>query len=222
MNNGFVYITDSEWFEKTSLKNPITCLDCKLQKQYPEFYCLEYDLKMLVSKPSTDDEKAMPFYNDYREKYGSNDICSLKVATTSAMAKTVFLNGFCQQHLEYIIPFIKDKVEVLYLYKCPRIMDLSVLSELKELRCLFVYWNNSLKQLWDLKNNKCLQVISFISVTKLSNIESLKNSNVEYVTFDSSDNCNNKKNILFDKSVFDEMPDLKHLTLVYNNCMIDY
>ena len=217
----YTYITNNDWFESGSLKNPITVLDHKLEKVYPEFYSLDYDLKLLATKSATNEEKSAPFYNDYREKHGSSDIQILKTAAAK-LAKTVFLNGFNQKHIKYIIPFIKDTVEVLYLYKCHQIKDLSILSELKNLKCLFVYWNNSFDCLWDMKNNQKLKIISFISVTKLSNIDALINSNVEYITFNSADNSGNKKYMLFDKSVFDKMSDLKHLTLIYKDCDIDY
>lgn len=222
MKNNFIYITDKSWFEIGGLKNPIAILDHKLEKIYPELYNLEYDLKLLVAKPATETEKSAPFYNDYREKYGSSDISALGAAAKISTAKHVFLNGFYQEHLEYIIPFIKDTVEVLYLFKCPKINDLSVLSELKNLKCLFVYWNNSFERLWDMKNNQNLKIISFISVTKLNNIDTLKNSNVEYITFDSSDNSDNKKCLLFDRTALDEIPHLKNLTLVYKDYNIDF
>ena len=222
MKNKFVYITDCEWFESTSLKNPIEFLDHNLQDKYPKFYEKEYDLRMLVTEKPSAKEKAVPFYNDYREKYGSEDIRVLKDAASSANARNVFLNGFDQEHFEYIIPYIKDSAEVLYLFKCPKISDLSMLSELKNLKCLFVYWNNSLEVLWNVKDNTRLKVISFISIMKIKNIETLLGSNIEYITFDSSDNNDNKKNILFDKSVFDKMPNLKYLKVCYKEIDIDY
>jgi len=45
---------------------------------------------------------------------------------------------------------------------------------------------------------------------------------LEYVSFDSIDNSSNRKQMLFDRSVFDEMPNLKHLRLVYSRVFVDY
>ena len=222
MKNKYIYITSSEWFETGTLKNPIVFLDQKIQNTYPELYSLVYDVKLLVTKPPTHFEKSVPFYNDYRERYGNSDISVLESATKAGPAKNIFLNGFCQEHFEYIAPFIKDTVEVLYFFKCPKIHDLSVLSEFKKLKCVFMYWNNSLESLWDMSNNKDLKVVSFLYITKLLEIDYLINSNVEYITFDSSDNSGNRKDMLFNKSIFDEIPKLKHLTLTYKSYDIDY
>ena len=67
-----------------------------------------------------------------------------------------------------------------------------------------------------------LKVISFVYVTKMRNIDALENSNVQYITFDSSDNYGLKQPILFDRSVLSRLSGLKHLSLVYKDCNIDY
>ncbi len=215
MKNKYIYITDEEWFESSTLANPITFLDHELEQYFPEFYKLDYDLKLLVTNTPANSEKAMPFYNDYRERLGNPDISVFESAARERQAKNVFLNGFHQEHIQYIAPFIKDTVEVLYLFKSPKIYDLSILSEFKQLKCVFIFWNNSLETLWDMQNNNSLKVISFCFVTKLRDIKSLKHSCVEYVTLDSMDNSGNKKELLFDIDIFDEMPKLKQLKLVY-------
>lgn len=218
----YIYIADPDYFEESALKNPICFDDHKISQTYPEFYELEYDLRLCVAKPATKSEKSFVLYNDYRERYGSLDITVFNDAIGRNKAKNVFLNGFHQEHLEYIIPLIKDCVEVLYLFKCPRIKDLSCLSECKNLKCVFIYWNNSLKTLWDMTSNKELKLISFLSCSKIKEISSLEFSSIEYITLDSEDNNGNKKMMLFDTSVFDKMPHLKHLTLVFCNYNIDW
>ena len=208
-----IYITEKDWFEDTANKNPIFVLDHNLEETYPQFYSADYDLKILATKPATAEEKEFPGYNDYREKYGKSDILAIDIAVSSNTSKNVFLNGFNQKQFEYIAPLIKETTEILYLFKCPKIKDLSLLSTFKNLRCVHIYWNNSLENLWHMKDNSALMALSFVYVTKLSNVEALANSHIEYISLDSSDNSGKKKKLDVDKSVFEKMKTLKHLFL---------
>ena len=221
MKNDYYYISDPKWFEDSSLKNPIRTLDYALETYFPEFCAPHYDTKLLASPAPSPEEKTLPFYNDYREQYGSTDIQSLHDTLENSNPKCVFLNGFNQKQFLFVAPKIKDTAEVIYFFKCPRIKDLSVLSQFKNLKCVHIFWNNSLETLWDMKENRQLKVISCDCITKLRNIESLRDSSVEYVRFDSSDNYGNTKPILFDPSVLDQMPHLKHVSLVYKNRLIN-
>ena len=208
-----IYITDKDWFENTTNKNPIVVLDHNLEKIYPWFYSADYDLKILATKAATDQEKMFSGYNDYRERYGHTDISIMNHAVLQSTAKNVFLNGVNQKQFEYIAPLIENTTEILYLFKCPKISDLSHLSTFKRLRCVHIYWNNSLECLWDMQNNADLKVLSFLYVTKLKHIENLCDSYIEYINFDSSDNFGKKKKLFIEKSVFERMETLKHLFL---------
>lgn len=206
-----IYIIDKDWFEDTANKNPIFVLDHNLEKIYPRFYSANYDLKILSTKPATEQEKAFPGYNDYRERYGHTDISIINRAVSQSTAKNIFLNGFNQEQFEYIAPLIENTAEILYLFKCPKISNLSHLTTFKKLRCVHIYWNNSLEKLWDTQNNSNLKVLSFLYVTKLKHIEKLVDSCIEYINFDSSDNFGKKKELSIDKSVFERMVTLKRL-----------
>ena len=116
----------------------------------------------------------------------------------------------------------RTKIPIIYFFKCPRIHDLSALAQFAKLKCVHIYWNNSLESLWNMTDNKQLKVISCIMISKLSKIEALKQSHVKYICFDSSDNNGNAKKALFDVSVFEQMPYLKHLSLTYSDNIIDY
>lgn len=217
------YVTDEYFFDSSSLKNPVAGIDGKLQKYYPEYFENNYDLRLLVKHEPAKAEKESPIYNDIFEKIGSNDISVLKDSAVKNKAKKVLLNGFSQEQFDYIAPYIKDTTEVLYLFKCPRINDLSVLAEFEKLKCLFIFRNNSLEKLWDMKNNSDLEVLSFVNISKLRDISGLKNSTVKYITFDSTGIYPNPKELLIeDMSVFDQIPNLKHLKLLYKKCNIDY
>ena len=221
MRNDYYYISDPNYFEDSSLKNPIRTHDHALETYFPEFCALHYDVRFVVAPAPSPEEKTFLFYNDYREQYGSTDIQSLCDALENSNPKCVFLDGFSQKQFLFVAPKIKDTAEVIYFFKCPRIKDLSVLSQFKNLKCVHIFWNNSLETLWNMKDNRQLKAISFDAITKLGNIESLRDSSVEYVRFDSSDNSGNTKPILFDPSVLDQMPHLKHVSLVYTNCLIN-
>ena len=221
MRNDYYYISDPNYFEDSSLKNPIRTHDHALETYLPEFCALHYDVRFVAAPAPSPEEKTFLFYNDYREQYGSTDIQSLHDALENSNPKYVFLNGFNQKQFLFVAPKIKDTAEVIYFIKCPRIKDLSVLSQFKNLKCVHIFWNNSLETLWNMKDNRQLKAISFDAITKLGNIESLRDSSVEYVRFDSSDNSGNTKPILFDPSVLDQMPHLKHVSLVYTNCLIN-
>ena len=222
MKNNTIFITAREWFESTSLKNPIIGTDHKLSQFFPDCYSVEYDTKLLATKVATKEEKQSPFYNDYREKFGTNDIHILDAAIMDCDARYVFLTGFNQEQFLYIAPKLKETAEIIYFFKCPAIYDLSALSQFAKLKCVHIYWNNSIESLWDMTGNEQLKVISFVAISKLSRIEVLKQSCVEYVCFDSSDNDGRAKKALFDVSIFAQMPYLKHLSLTYSDHKIDY
>ena len=207
---GHLYISDSAWYESTSLKNPICTMDHRLAEYAPRLYRACYDTRISVVKSPTKQERAVPFYNDYRERYGTPTLPPL-----SPKPKNVFLCGFRQEDLRAVTPRIKETTEVLYLYKCPRIKDLSMLSEFTELRCVHMYWNHSLECLWDMRSNRFLQAISFVDVSGLQSIDGLKDSAAEYVCLDSADNNGKRRKMQFDPQVLDQMKHLKHLILNY-------
>lgn len=222
MKSDSIFITAAEWFESTSLRNPISSMDHKLERFFPDCYSVAYDTKLLATKAAMAEEKQSPLYNDYREQFGVEDIHALDTAIMDHDARYVFLNGLNQDQFLHIAPKLKDTAEILYFFKCPRIYDLSALSQFTKLKCVHIYWNNSLESLWDMTGNKQLKVISCVMISKLSNIEPLKRSCVEYVCLDSSDNYGHKKKALFPISVFEQMPHLKHLSLICSDCKIDY
>lgn len=223
MKNNYLYITNEAFSENFSQPSTDLVLDNKLGEFYPDYYETEYDLKLLVGKKPTEEEKNSPIYNGIYEEIGSDDITALKDSALKKKAKRVKLIGFKQEHFDYIAPYIKEITEVLYLFKCPKIKDLSVLSGFPKLKCLSVYWNNSLEKLWNMENNRDLEVLSFVSISKLRDVSDLKNSTIKYITLDSTGIYPNRKELLIeDMSVFEQMPDLMHLKLLYKKCDVDY
>lgn len=197
-------------------------MDHKLEQFFPDCYNVIYDTKLLATIAATAEEKQSPFYNDYRERYGNEDLYSLDEVIMDTDKRYVFLNGFDQDQFMHIALKLKDTAEILYFFKCPKIYDLSILSQFAKLKCVHIYWNNSLESLWNMTGNTELKVLSCIMISKLSKIETLKTSYVEYICLDSSDNSGHKKKVPFDVSVFEQIKNLKHLSLIYSDCNIDY
>ena len=134
MSQKDIFITSPEFLDSGAIKNPVMFHDHKLSGLYPQFYRTDYDLKLCATKAPTKAEKSFFAYNDYRERYGCTDITVLRDAAQNSPAKNVLLNGFRQKHLEYLAPYIRDTVELLYLFKCNTISDLSVLSTFSNLK----------------------------------------------------------------------------------------
>ena len=217
MNKKSIYIYNDEWFDSTCLSNPLITLDHKLDDYYPEYYEVNYDVRLLA----TEENEITDQFNDFKQKYGTKDINVLKEYVSKKIPQTVLLDGFDQAQFDYIIDYIKD-VKILYLYKSNKIKDLSKLSNCSNLECLHIDWNNRLESLWDMSNNANLKVLSFDRITKLSKIEDLINTNIEYITFDSRNNLGQTKyEFSGNLDVFKQMKKLKHLKLHYKNLKVD-
>ena len=211
-----LFVTCSDFFEETALKNPIKFNDIYLENKYPDFLKTNYGVRIIVAKEPTKEEREFPIYNDYRDRYGNADISSIADCINNNDATNIFLNGFSQKQFDYIAPLIKEKVKILYLFKCPRIINLSVLSQFSKLECVLIYWNNSLETLWHMENNKNLKVLSFSAISKLKDISTLTKSSVEYINFHSMYPGGSIKEMLFDKSILYKIPNLKQLHLTFN------
>ena len=137
MKSRSIFITSPDCFESTSLRNPVRTLDHTLKLHFPDYYRVNYDTKLLADKEATATEKQFPFYNDYRERFGSPDISVLDAAITEG--RSIFLNGFNQEQFLYIAPRLRETAEIIYFFKCPKIYDLSALSQFANLKCVHIY-----------------------------------------------------------------------------------
>lgn len=154
MNKKCIYIYNDEWFDSTMLSNPHNTLDHKLDDFYPEYYELNYDVRLLTTEENEIEDQ----FNDYKQRYGTKDINELKGYVIKKNPQAVLLNGFDQEQFDYIIDYIID-VKILYLFKCNKIYDLSKLSNCSNLECLHIDWNNKLESLWNMRNNANLKSI---------------------------------------------------------------
>jgi len=233
MGEKYSFVADEEFFNNRGyFKNPICTLDHKLNEYYPNFYSANYDLKILAYKKispakTTADQKLSDlfpfFFLDPFVEVALPSIDSLKEIALSKQAKTIYLNGFTLGQFIYIAPYIKNTAETIFFNKCNSINDLSILSEFPNLECVHLYWNNKLKSLWNMEGNKKLKVLSFDFITKLQNVDDLKKSTVEYLSLNGESLSGYKVNFLVeDLSIFEKIPNLKHLTLNYKKLKMDY
>lgn len=218
MNKKSIYIYNDKFFDHTMLSNPHNTLDHKLNDCYPEYYEVNYDVRLLA----TEENEIADQFNDYKQRWGTKDFNELINYVIKKNPQNVLLNGFDQQQFDYIIDYIKD-VKILYLFKCNKIYDLSKLSNCSNLECLHIDWNNKLESLWNMSNNANLKVLSFDRISKLSEINDLINTNIEYITFDSRNNLGQTKyEFSGNLDVFKQMKKLNHLKLHYKNLKVDY
>lgn len=232
MSKRYVFVADENFLNQGNFINPIDTIDHKLNEYYPNYYSANYDLRIIANKlpiyPKTKEYqefmKEFPalFYDPYIEVALPSIDC-LKEICLNKKAKSIFLNSFTQEHLEYITPYIKDTAEIIYFFKCNSINDLSVLSEFPNLECVHIYWNSKLKSLWNMERNKKLRVLSFVFITKLSNVDDLMKSTIEYLKLDGESHSGYEVDFLVkDISIFESMSKLKYLTLNYKNLKVDY
>ena len=73
MNKKSIYIFNALWFDSTALGNPLSTLDHKLDKYYPNYYELNYDVKLLATEENEIEDQI----NDYKQRYGTKDINEL-------------------------------------------------------------------------------------------------------------------------------------------------
>lgn len=127
----------------------------------------------------------------------------------------IILTGFLQKHIDLILPYIKDKVKALYLFKCPRLESLDFIAECKNLEYIEIYWNQKMTTLWKLKENARLHTLIITSCNKLSDFSELQGSEISRLEIWG---CNylssfTPKIKIDDLSIFQAMPKLEELKL---------
>ena len=99
MNKKSIYIYNDDWFDQTALSNPRITLDHKLDDYYPEYYEVNYDVRLLA----TEEDEIADQFNDYKQRYGTKDINELKGYVIKKNPQAVLLDGFDQEQFDYII-----------------------------------------------------------------------------------------------------------------------
>lgn len=125
------------------------------------------------------------------------------------------LTHFYQEHIEAILPYLKEHVKVLYIFKCPRLASWDFLCECKNLEVVDIYWNQKATALWDLKANPNLHTLVIDSCNKLSDFSILRDSGLKHLEIWG---CNylssfTPKTKIDDLSIFQTMPRLENLWL---------
>lgn len=166
----------------------------------------EMDMQLVVSKKEDihhslelySDEMSF-FFEELSNKYSSN----------------LILTGFSQEHIEAILPYIKDIAQSLYLFKCPRLVSFDFMAECKKLEFVEIYWNQKATSLWNVKNNSKLHTLIIDSCNKLSDFSHLMYSSIYHLEIWGC-NCLSSftpKIKIDDLSIFQTIPNLEVLRL---------
>ena len=165
----------------------------------------EMDVQLVVSKK--DD-----IYHSY-ELY-SDDMSIFFEELNNNHPVNIILTGFLQEHIEAILPYLKD-VRALCLFKCQKLDSFDFVSKCKALEYIEIYWNKKATELWDVKENKQLRTLIITSCNKLNDFALLKKSSIQHLEIWG---CNylssfSPKAKIEDLSVFQTMPNLEVLRL---------
>ena len=196
-------------------------LDAGLGEYFPDFLNAELDLILLISKTPSSGGQQTQFFGEGKENVDLVDPAALIAVLRSKRPRSILMIGFDRKHFDYISGELSVSAEAVYLFKCPRIGDLSALSSFSRLKCLCVFRNDTLTKLWDMSHNRDLLAVSLISAFKLDDIDALKNSPAEYFYFDSIDNSGKARPLLFDKHILDLSPHLKHYRVYAKDVRIE-
>lgn len=99
--------------------------------------------------------------------------------------KELHICGLTQNDFDEFIEKYAKQYEFIYFFKCPKLNNLSRLSELKTLKFVAFYWNNSATTLWDMKENVSLEGIFLNDFSKLTDLSSIATSlNLEELWLD--------------------------------------
>lgn len=77
------------------------------------------------------------------------------------------LTKLTQEGLEHFVRHYGSSYQVLYLYGCTRIRDLSPVGDLPGLEAVRIEWCRGLSQLWDMSKNSKLKLLSVCDAKKL-------------------------------------------------------
>lgn len=135
------------------------------------------DMQLSVSKDA-DVESLSYFYEDVESLYDGNDISVIIEELNKTKPENIILTGFLQDQIETILPYIKDNVKILSLFKCKNLVSWDFLTECKKLEVVDIYINQKVTALWDIKQTPYLHTLVIDSCNKLNEFAPLKNSGI--------------------------------------------
>lgn len=88
-------------------------------------------------------------------------------------ATAIQISGLDQRMFERLVAEYGRQFRGLYLWKCPRITDLSPIQDLPQLTHVACYWNQRATRLWDLSATPNLRGLHFEDFTRLTALDDL-------------------------------------------------
>ena len=88
-------------------------------------------------------------------------------------ARSILISGLNQKTFEYFIKNYAERFEAISFLKNKKINDLSILSELENIKFLNFFFNQGVKNLWNMKNNINLKGLSIYDFSKLHTIDEI-------------------------------------------------
>lgn len=142
---------------------------------------------------------------------GTYDIKDIENQIRKIKPKRLEITGFTQLQFDFIIPFVKENLLSLSIFKCPKISDLSGIAELNKLLYLDIYWNTKATKLWNIGNK--LRKLIITDCNKLTDFEGLGGSKLESLQLYGSDGLSSFKsklvindlNIIFQLNTLEEL-----------------
>lgn len=178
----------------------------KRPERLPAHFLKEMDIQFAVCKR----ENVCHSFELYSEDFGV-----FLEESNNNHPSNIILTGFSQEHIDMILPYIKNTVKSLCLFKCPRLESFDFIRECENLTYIDIYWNQKATALWNVKDNENLHTLIIDSCKKLSDFSGLKYSSVSHLEIWG---CNylssfTPKTRINDLSIFQTMSNLEILRL---------
>lgn len=90
--------------------------------------------------------------------------------------KKVWLDNVNQKQLDAILKEISPEVEDFFISGSPSLRDFSFLENFRNLKTVFLWWNNKATQLWDLTKTPDVKFLLLGDCNRLTDISSLKSA----------------------------------------------
>ena len=106
---------------------------------------------------------------------GGGEISKENIDRINAYPKIdkIHISGLNDETLEYFVEKHGNKFVSIEFFKCPKISDLSSLSQLTNIEEIMFYWNQKSSKLWDMTNNKKLKIIEIYDFRKVIDLDYL-------------------------------------------------
>jgi len=134
-------------------------------------------------------------------RFAASDLDRVRVPSTATALR---VSGLNQTSFESLVTRLGPHFSAIEFWKCPRVVDLSPLEDLSQLRLVSFYWNQKATRLWDLRRTPELLGLHFDDFTRLHDMGDLASA-TSLVELEFGD-------AVWDSSVFDSLEPLSALT----------